>query len=91
VSPSLTSYSFNSLLSDRAFPFNSHDWASGAGAVDSCIDSRDFRDAMVAVGEAEMENVRAGFRDLMVMLISLVEEVPWTSSSSGSGRFERGT
>lgn len=69
LEPSTISYSFNSLLSTRAFPLRRSLWWDGGGASGRLpswvlsVEMGSERDT------SERVNVRAGLRDLIVMLI----------------------
>jgi hypothetical protein len=69
VAPSTKPYSCNSLLSASALPLMRRRCAEtgGADAVDA--DTRDLSWATESDGDAVTENVRAGLRDLTVMLM----------------------
>ena len=71
VSPSLILYSFKSLPSARAFPFNRRRWLS-AGGAEGCDASWDLIDDIVSVGWTKIEKDAGGLDDLKIIEIEAV-------------------
>lgn len=83
--PSSTANSLSSRSPPIALPLSNHLCASGAGAVDSAVESCALSDEMVEVRGAERVKVRGGLMDLMVrVMASLVGSSASLETTGGS-------